>query len=91
MDNLFIRADYILFFYLHIAFAVMVRNADVGARFQENCRNIVRAESRGIKAIGGMAMLVWQAVVAHEIWSGATYGDSDIEQLIEDMRAALAN
>lgn len=49
------------------------------------------AESHGIKAIGGMAMLVWQAVVAHEIWSGAKYSDSDIEQLIEDMRAALAN
>ncbi len=47
------------------------------------------AEAHGIKAIGGMAMLVWQAVVAHEIWSGAKYSDSDIEALICDMRAAL--
>ncbi|MCH5193633.1 MAG: shikimate dehydrogenase [Oscillospiraceae bacterium] len=48
------------------------------------------AEKNGIKAIGGMAMLVWQAVVAHEIWSGAKYKDEDIDQLIKDMEAALA-
>ncbi|MGN1101268.1 MAG: shikimate dehydrogenase family protein [Huintestinicola sp.] len=47
------------------------------------------AEANGIKTIGGMAMLVWQAVVAHEIWSGAKYNDSDIEQLINDMKAQL--
>ena len=47
------------------------------------------AEANGIKTIGGMAMLVWQAVVAHEIWSGAKYNDSDIAQLINDMNAAL--
>ena len=47
------------------------------------------AEKNGIKAIGGMAMLVWQAVVAHEIWSGAKYKDEDINQLIKDMEAAL--
>lgn len=47
------------------------------------------AEDNGIKVIGGMAMLVWQAVVAHEIWSGAKYNDGDIEKLIADMRAEL--
>lgn len=47
------------------------------------------AEENGIKAIGGMSMLVWQAVVAHEIWSGAKYNDSDIEELISEMRKAL--
>ena len=47
------------------------------------------AEKNGIKAVGGMAMLVWQAVVAHEIWSGAKYRDEDIEQLIKDMQDAL--
>lgn len=47
------------------------------------------ARDNGIKAIGGMAMLVWQAVVAHEIWSGARYSDGDIEKLIGDMRAEL--
>lgn len=48
------------------------------------------AQKNGIKAIGGMAMLVWQAVVAHEIWDGAKYKDEDIEALISDMREALA-
>jgi shikimate dehydrogenase len=47
------------------------------------------AEEKGIKAIGGMAMLVWQAVVAHEIWNGAKYDTADIDKLIDDMRAAL--
>ena len=48
------------------------------------------AQDNGIKAIGGMAMLVWQAVVAHEIWDGAKYRDEDINALIEEMRAKLA-
>lgn len=48
------------------------------------------AQKNGIKAVGGMAMLVWQAVVAHEIWDGASYKDEDIEALIEEMRAELA-
>lgn len=47
------------------------------------------AEKNGIKAVGGMAMLVWQAVVAHEIWSGAKYKDEDIAELIADMRNLL--
>lgn len=48
------------------------------------------AQNNGIKAIGGMAMLVWQAVVAHEIWDNARYRDEDINILIEEMRARLA-
>lgn len=48
------------------------------------------AEKNGIPAIGGMAMLVWQAAVAHEIWSGASYNDKDVENIIEDMKAELA-
>lgn len=48
------------------------------------------ARKCGIKAIGGMAMLVWQAAVAHEIWSGARYRDEDIEAIIEDMKKELA-
>lgn len=47
------------------------------------------AERNGIKAVGGMAMLVWQAAVAHEIWSGAKYKDEDIAELIADMRKEL--
>ena len=48
------------------------------------------AANNGIPAIGGMAMLVWQAAVAHEIWSGASYSDKDVEKIIEDMKAELA-
>lgn len=47
------------------------------------------AESHGIKTCGGMAMLVWQAVVAHEIWSGAKYSDEDIAELIADMHKLM--
>ncbi len=36
-------------------------------------------------AAGGMAMLVWQAVAAHEIWDNAQYALEDIDELIRDM------
>lgn len=43
------------------------------------------AENLGKKVVGGMAMLVWQAVVAHEIWDGSAYNDHDISEIIADM------
>lgn len=45
---------------------------------------IETAENLGIKAIGGMAMLVWQAVKAHEHWYGATFEAAQVEKIIED-------
>ncbi|MDE6764032.1 MAG: shikimate dehydrogenase [Oscillospiraceae bacterium] len=48
------------------------------------------AEKNGIPAIGGMAMLVWQAAVAHEIWNGASYKDEDVEKIITEMKAELS-
>lgn len=42
------------------------------------------AKAMGKKAVGGMDMLVWQAVVAHQIWDGSTYDIKDIEQLCID-------
>lgn len=42
------------------------------------------ARANGAAAAGGMTMLVWQAVVAHEIWDGSVYNNDDISQLIED-------
>lgn len=42
------------------------------------------ARANGAKAVGGMAMLVWQAAVSHEIWDGSYYSNDDINQLIED-------
>ena len=47
------------------------------------------AEKNGIPAIGGMAMLVWQAAVAHEIWNGTTCRDEDVEKIIAEMKAEL--
>ncbi|MBQ4225447.1 MAG: shikimate dehydrogenase [Oscillospiraceae bacterium] len=49
------------------------------------------AKKHGIGTTGGMAMLVWQAVVAHEYWDGSTYSNSDIEQLIADMHELMRN
>ena len=43
-----------------------------------------KAEANGSRVAGGMAMLVWQAAVAHEIWDGSVYNNDDIAMLIED-------
>ncbi len=45
---------------------------------------ITTAKAMGKKAVGGMDMLVWQAVVAHQIWDGSKYNLKDIEQLCID-------
>ena len=47
------------------------------------------AEKHGIKAMSGMAMLVSQAVAAHEIWNNSHFEESDIKQLISDMEALV--
>ena len=46
---------------------------------------IKKAKSMGKTAVGGMAMLVYQAVVAHEIWDDVQYNENDINKLIKDM------
>lgn len=43
------------------------------------------AREKGAKAMTGMAMLVLQAVAAHEIWDGASYKTEDVNQIISDM------
>lgn len=43
------------------------------------------AQKYGVKISGGMAMLVWQAVAAHEIWDGSVYKTDDILTLISEM------
>ena len=48
----------------------------------ENTMLLKTAKILGIKTVGGMAMLVWQAVKAHEHWYGATFDTADIEMLI---------
>lgn len=44
-----------------------------------------KAKAMGKKAVGGMAMLVWQAVSAHEIWDNDTYTNEEVEAIIEEM------
>lgn len=46
---------------------------------------IQKAKSMGIKAVGGMAMLVWQAVSAHEIWDGDSYSEKEVQKIIDEM------
>lgn len=43
---------------------------------------VKKAEAMGIKAVGGMAMLVLQAVKAHEIWNNDFYTDEQITEII---------
>ena len=47
------------------------------------------AEKYGVKAMSGMAMLVLQAVAAHEIWNGSVFDEADIKTLISDMEALV--
>lgn len=47
------------------------------------------AKANGAKTLGGISMLVWQAVVAHEIWDGTIYDNADIDQLCEDSAKEL--
>lgn len=48
-----------------------------------------KARALGKSAVGGSAMLVWQAVRAHEIWDGDSYETTAVEQLIADMEAEV--
>lgn len=44
----------------------------------------------GKKTVGGMPMLVLQAVKAHEHWYGGSFCDQDIKQLISDANKEMA-
>ena len=47
------------------------------------------ALANGARAKGGMAMLVLQAVAAHEIWDNSTYNNTDINSLISEMEQSV--
>lgn len=49
------------------------------------------ARKAGARAVGGMAMLVWQAARAQEIWHGISFKESDIASIIEDANRELAH
>ncbi len=44
-----------------------------------------KAKEMGKKAVGGMAMLVWQAVSAHRIWDGDEYTQNEVNGIIDEM------
>lgn len=47
------------------------------------------AKQLGKKTLGGMSMLVWQAVVSHKIWNNSTYSNEQIAKLCDDSAGAL--
>lgn len=48
-----------------------------------------KARALGKKAVGGAAMLVYQAVKAHEIWYGGSFASEDIAAIITDVENAV--
>lgn len=50
---------------------------------------VIKAKANGAKAVGGMSMLVWQAVVSHEKWDGSVYDPDDIAKLCIDVSEEL--
>lgn len=52
---------------------------------------VKKAKANGAKAVGGMSMLVWQAVVSHEKWDGSEYDPDDIAKLCIDASEELKN
>ena len=44
-----------------------------------------KARAMGKRAVGGMAMLVWQAVSAHKIWDGDEYTIDEVNSIINEM------
>ena len=49
-----------------------------------------KAAANGAKTAGGMAMLVWQAAIAHRHWFGTEFDPADIVALIDDCYDELA-
>ena len=47
------------------------------------------AKELGVKAVGGMGMLVCQAACSHKIWYGTAFRQEDLLGLIEDAQAEL--
>lgn len=50
----------------------------------------LKASEYGVNHISGMAMLVYQAAAAHEIWYGAKFRDADLSRIIDDCNAEIS-
>lgn len=51
---------------------------------------IKTAENFGKPAVNGTAMLVYQAVRAHEIWNGSSYTDEQVQNIIDKTNEIIA-
>lgn len=47
------------------------------------------AEAIGVRTMGGMAMLVLQAAVAHEIWDNSSYSDENLRMIVKEMESLI--
>lgn len=47
------------------------------------------AKEIGVKAMGGMSMLVLQAAVAHEIWDNSGYSDENLRIIVKEMESLI--
>lgn len=52
---------------------------------------LLDARKMGCRALGGMAMLVWQAAAAHTIWDGSVYTQQQIERIVVEMSSLMEN
>lgn len=52
---------------------------------------IKTARAAGAKVQGGLTMLVWQAIAAQEIWTGAHFKPEDIDTICRDMASLLSD
>jgi shikimate dehydrogenase len=52
-------------------------------------RLIRQAKAMGKPAAGGAAMLVWQAVRAHEIWDGDSYTTEQVQGIIRELQKTV--
>lgn len=50
---------------------------------------IRKARAMGKTAVGGASMLVYQAVSAHEIWYGGSFGTQELSAIIKEVEAAV--
>lgn len=48
-----------------------------------------KARAMGKTAVGGASMLVYQAVKAHEIWYGGSFGTQELSTIIKEVEAAV--
>ena len=69
--------------------ALIITQTGGGCRASNYIHLLRKALEKGKVAKGGAAMLVLQAVRAHEIWNDDSYSDAQIESIICDMEELI--